>query len=281
MRAVPLFAATLFTTTFSLASGCVALDLGDSPFLCNLGAKPQCPSGYHCSETAGRSVCLRDDISAEIDAGISEDLWVTNDSSDLGDPNHDGPTEPTDDGNVPDTLSPDQGPTYPDGLIQSGALHISEVLINPQAIFDAKGEYLELYNPGNTAIDINGWTLRDNSSDAHTIVSSGPVLVPAKGYVVIGKVVDQVDNGNVNVAYAYGSQFSMANSGDEVLLVDPSGKIVDQFSYGSSFVDAGSAASVIDFSANKNDPSNWCLETFAWSGSSGDKGSPGTARGCN
>jgi hypothetical protein len=34
----------------SLVSGC-KLDLGDSPFLCNKGGRPECPSGYRCKGT--------------------------------------------------------------------------------------------------------------------------------------------------------------------------------------------------------------------------------------
>lgn len=274
MRAVPLFAATLLTV-----SGCPGLDLGDSPFLCNLGATPQCPSGYQCSVVDSRSVCLRDSLPTALDAQVGGDVTSTNDIVDLGIPRADANPDTVDP--PPDGPATDQGPVYPDGLTQTGNLQISELLINPEAIFDAKGEYIEIYNLGSAAVDINGWTLRDNGSDAHTIVSSAPLLVPPNGYLVVGKVVDAIENGNVNIAYAYGSQFNMANSGDEVLLIDPTGKIVDQFSYGSTFVESGAAASVKNFSANKNDPTNWCLETVAWNGSSGDKGSPGTARGCN
>ncbi len=42
-----------------LQTGCVGLDLGDAPFLCNSGY-PQCPEGYHCLAMGQDDYCVKE-----------------------------------------------------------------------------------------------------------------------------------------------------------------------------------------------------------------------------
>jgi hypothetical protein len=46
-----------------------------------------------------------------------------------------------------------------------GPMVINEVMINPAAVTDANVEYVELYNSGTTAVDIQGWTIRDDGGN--------------------------------------------------------------------------------------------------------------------
>ncbi|NIW44680.1 MAG: hypothetical protein GWN14_16030, partial [candidate division Zixibacteria bacterium] len=56
------------------------------------------------------------------------------------------------------------------GLAQSpGDLVITEFMANPAAVLDSDGEYVEFYNNTGSAIDINGFTLRDDGTNSHTI----------------------------------------------------------------------------------------------------------------
>ena len=45
-----------------------------------------------------------------------------------------------------------------------GPIVINEVMVNPSAVSDANGEFVELYNAGATAVDLQGWTLRDDGT---------------------------------------------------------------------------------------------------------------------
>jgi hypothetical protein len=57
---------------------------------------------------------------------------------------------------------------------------ISEVMRNPQALPDAEGEWLELYNAGPREIDLGGCTL---SRDERHLTLDGEFPIPAGGYL--------------------------------------------------------------------------------------------------
>lgn len=159
-----------------------------------------------------------------------------------------------------------------------GVVVISEILKDPSAVSDANGEWFELFNPSGQAVDIEGWTIRDDGIDSHVIQNSGQgVLVPAGGYLVLGINGNSGTNGNVNVGYVY-SNFLLANGDDEVVLIDGSGQEVDRVNYLPSgwpstpgralSLDPGS----LDVTGN-DDPSNWCTASAVFG--LGDFGTPG------
>lgn len=260
---------TLICTASVLAlAGCPGLDLGEAPFFCHNG-NPECPEGYTCERVDGRDICVKEG---------SQPPSLT-------------------DGAVPDAPEGEGLPPIPDGPLPPldgkptvdlpptpGTVIVSELMANPKAVTDTDGEWLELFNPGGTPVDINGWTLRDKgtSPDTHVIAAGGPLTVPAKGYLLIGRSTDKVLNGGVNVVYAY-SSFYLANTEDEVELVDTTGKVVESFSYSAAAgftIPDGASLSLKSPGADKNNPANWCAEQSPWPGSKGDKGTPGANPGC-
>lgn len=171
------------------------------------------------------------------------------------------------------TASPTATPTGP--AVASVSVLITEMMINPAAVADTAGEWFELFNPGPGAVDINGWTIRDQGADSHVISNGGPLLVPAQGYLVLGRNSDAATNGGVVVAYRY-SGFSLVNTEDEIELVDADGVLVDAVTYTSVIVFDGRSASLgpAALSATANDAlANWCAATALMSG--GDRGTPG------
>ena len=69
--------------------------------------------------------------------------------------------------------------------ISPGDLVVSELLANPAAVADSNGEWLELYNASQSAIDINGLVLRDYGSNSHTVNAAMPlVLLPGDASVL-------------------------------------------------------------------------------------------------
>lgn len=64
-------------------------------------------------------------------------------------------------------------------------LVINEIHYNPGLGDDGDAEFIELHNPGTTALDVTGYTVDDeNSAGAGTtLVLSGSV--PAGGYVIL------------------------------------------------------------------------------------------------
>lgn len=98
-----------------------------------------------------------------------------------------------------------------------GDLVITEFMANPAAVTDANGEYLELYNMTTSPIDINGFILRDDGTDSHTIDNGGPLMVPALNFFVLAINGDPATNGGLNANYVY-SGYTLANGGDEIVL---------------------------------------------------------------
>ncbi len=105
-----------------------------------------------------------------------------------------------------------------------GDLIITEWLVNPGGtISDANGEWFEIYNPKDYPVDLRRWFVQDSAASGirpyHKIATT--VIVPAKGFVVLGNTTNTTNNGGVTVNYAYGSALAFANSLDKVRLVAP------------------------------------------------------------
>ncbi|ARA92874.1 hypothetical protein AWN76_006655 [Rhodothermaceae bacterium RA] len=160
-------------------------------------------------------------------------------------------------------------------------LLISEIMQNPRDVNDSAGEWFEVFNPTTAAIDLEGWTIRDDDSDSHVITAS--VVVPAGGFAVLCRNADPGTNGGLTCDYEYAS-FQLANGADEVILEDPSGTEVDRVAYdgGSLWPDPNGASMVFNGQPtdDNNDPAFWveALERQAtYTGAGTDLGSPGSA----
>jgi hypothetical protein len=166
------------------------------------------------------------------------------------------------------------------GTIKStlmGQVIINEIMINPAMVSDASGEWFELYNPTSLPIDLDGWVIRDDFSDSHTITSS--VIIPPNGFVVLGRNADFVTNGGVVVDYQY-SNFALGNSGDE-LIIEDQGSEIDRVDYDLSFDTSGKSKelSVNHLSDVLNDIlTNWCDAVSVFG--DGDLGTPRSLNDC-
>jgi len=163
---------------------------------------------------------------------------------------------------------------------EQGNLMITEIMQNPTTDPDGDGEWFELYNPTNIDINLNGWTLKDNYSDAHTIDID--IFVPSKGFAVLGRNSNQSTNGGYICEYQY-TNFILANGDDEIILIDPDEVEVDRIEYdgGPNWPDPNGYSMIFTGTAteNNNDFTNWTTATLrelTFTGTSGDKGSPGT-----
>ena len=157
---------------------------------------------------------------------------------------------------------------------------ITEIMQNPSAVSDNMGEWFEVYNMGTSDVDMNGWLLKDDGSNSHTIASS--VIVPAGAFAVLGNNGDLLTNGGVPVDYVY-TGFYLSNGADEVVLLLPDGVTeIDRVNYDGGAVwpdPSGSSMTYTGFpNEDNNDGTKWVWATFRennYDNSSTDKGSPG------
>ncbi|RMF25380.1 MAG: lamin tail domain-containing protein [Deltaproteobacteria bacterium] len=154
------------------------------------------------------------------------------------------------------------------------SLVITEFMANPAAQSDTAGEYFELWNAGQQDVDLDGVVVSDYGSNSFTI--HGPLVVPAGGYVTLGRS-DTAAAGRVD--YVYGSAMSLSNSGDQIV-VTSGGQVLDEVVYDSATfpIEAGKAAVLAanrQDTASNDDGGLWCASSEPLG--DGDFGSPGTA----
>jgi hypothetical protein len=108
---------------------------------------------------------------------------------------------------------------------------INEVLYDALSQPDGDGEWAELYNRGDRAVNIGGWALEDASG----IDVLPPLVVPARGYAVVAAS-DAFTSaypeytGALALAGRIGN--GLGNDGDRLALVRPDGVLVDAISWG-------------------------------------------------
>ena len=55
----------------------------------------------------------------------------------------------------------------------NATIAVTEFFANPNAIVDAAGEFVEIYNSGPTSVDLSGWILKDGAATPNTVSLSG------------------------------------------------------------------------------------------------------------
>ena len=110
-------------------------------------------------------------------------------------------------------------------------IYISEVLYDP-FVSESGGEAVELYNSGDVAINISGFTIKTESSDTDATLPSNAIIY-AKGYYLI------TDNGwdenKDSVLFPtadYSEPITMKNSDSGIILKDIDGNILDIVGWG-------------------------------------------------
>jgi hypothetical protein len=157
-----------------------------------------------------------------------------------------------------------------------GDIVINEVMQDPVAVGDSQGEWFELYNTTSSDIDIDGWVIRDDAANLHAIDNGGSLVVPAKGYLVLGNNADFATNGGYHCDYEYGG-FTLSNSDDEIVLEQGSVEI-DRINYDGGPIwpePSGASMAWLGPPGENNDGTRWVIEGVISYGD-GDWGTPGS-----
>ena len=146
---------------------------------------------------------------------------------------------------------------------------INEIMANPQATPDERGEWIELRNLDAQPVDLRGWRIA-SANDAGVTVDQS-VILAAGGVALIAR-----DAGGVprdTPAYIYGSAVTLGNGRDWVALRFPDGRTVDSVAWTSAA--AGVSRALRDASASHADVAGaaWTLSRTRFG--TGDVGTPG------
>jgi competence protein ComEC len=152
---------------------------------------------------------------------------------------------------------------------------ISEIMADPRAVSDARGEWFELHNRGRAAISIRGWTIR-SGGDAPLRIAAA-VVIPAGGFIVLARNPSPASNGGVYPAWTYGGALTLANSTDWLAISDAGGVTVDSVGWQRTIT--GVSWELADESAP-----HASVGPPAWRGATarfgrGDRGTPGARYG--
>jgi len=160
-----------------------------------------------------------------------------------------------------------------------GEIIFSELMINPSAHEDEVAEWVEVYNVGDTTLDIGGYRFHDLGTPPDEYTLQGSVLVPPHGYAVLCANLDPQVNGGAPCDGWFErlpGSMALGNNSDEVVLSRLDGTEIDRLVYTGSWVAPGMSVGLdparLDGTQN-DDIANWCPQVSVMSG--GDKGTPG------
>ena len=162
-----------------------------------------------------------------------------------------------------------------DDLIYSmEGIVISEVMPNPASVSDSYGEWFELYNSGDTTINLSNWLIKSGENEEHIISGDVSLFIDPDQYLVFGKNDNISINGGLVIDYQY-SNISFSNNNDELLIINQNGEIVDEVHYTNDWpFGSGIAMEIHDPESDNGISSNWFSSTLTYG--NGDNGSPGT-----
>lgn len=128
------------------------------------------------------------------------------------------------DPDLPDDPEEPDTPSFP-----SGSVRINEVMPDPKGqMFFPQTEYVELYNTTNQTIELKGWSLMYDGKP--TVLTALPL--DADGYVVLYRSGRDIHIDPSGQGLPLGKfPVSLANTGKELALLDPSGKEIDRIAY--------------------------------------------------
>ncbi|GMV42793.1 MAG: hypothetical protein AMXMBFR64_45090 [Myxococcales bacterium] len=200
---------------------------------------------------------------------------------------HEVPLEPAPAADVPlpdvaplaAPLGADPAPEPPAPPSACGApLLVTELMIDPRATADNRGEYFELHNPGEHDVDLRGFRLDDGRHAPETFAGDAPLLLTAGGFAVIAPSEDVDANGGLTPLIVTRT-FALPNEAGLVRITDPCGAVVVRVRYDTRAPwprgKAGFALELVGPTADPSRPQSW--RRASQRAASGDRGTPGWA----
>jgi Lamin Tail Domain len=133
----------------------------------------------------------------------------------------------------------------------------TEILANSAMLTEPEGEFFELYNTTNAAIDLSECEILDNGGTAYIV---GDVTIPSHGYVTFENKTGSGTGGLFSPAVNQ-TVLALSNTADWLRLTC-NGVDIDNVSYDSSLISSGISMqlNINNYDALDNDSlANWCL----------------------
>ena len=174
------------------------------------------------------------------------------------------------------TVTPTATPTAPSG--PPPRIRLSEIMVDPAAVGDAIGEFVELANADTAAVNLRGWRLVDGGGRSHTIASD--LSIAPGAYLVLTRGDAAALAGYAPSHYQYTS-LQLGNTAGSLGVwppgVDSDSPPLDMVAWGDGSahaVRAGASLERVDLATE-----SWAVAALPWLAVHTDKGSPGVAYG--
>jgi len=164
------------------------------------------------------------------------------------------------------------------GTVAFGELLITEIMSDPSALSDTEGEWIEIYNNSDHAINLQDLVLVRETTNRHTIGESIELL--PGNYFILERAATSTDAPN---HYIYGSAIVLPNTGAVLSIFNKDsegtpGALIFSVNYGGPDFTFQAGASISLNPANLNaadaaSGTSWCISTSAFN--TGDRGTPG------
>jgi DNA/RNA endonuclease G (NUC1) len=170
-------------------------------------------------------------------------------------------------------------------------LVITEIMGDPSRVADDQGEFIELFNPNTSAVDIGGWRLASGPTNPPTegVTFAAGTSIPACGFVVVVRNTNPASNGGIEGGLPMGSIQLGNNANDWLTLKDGSGTLIDTVAFStrangvvvppSISPTSGASWAVVDATGDNTivaGNANWALTPAGTTYGAGDRGTPGT-----
>lgn len=173
----------------------------------------------------------------------------------------------------------------------SGQIQITEWMYNGLGVSNA-GEFVELTNVGDTAVDLTGWSFDDNSQLPGTVDLSGCGIVPPGASVILTDetAADFATVWGLTGVTIVGGNLANLGRNDEINIFDAQGALVDRLAYGDESYPGtvrtqNASCSIPAGDYSQTTPQTyWVLSTAgdgagSWASTRGEVGSPGYVGG--
>lgn len=145
-------------------------------------------------------------------------------------------------------------------------LVINEINYNSSAEL-ATGDWVEIHNPLNYAVNLGGWYIQDNQND-HTFTFPETAELEPGGFLIAARDTAAFNSLISIDANVYGGMdFGFGNSGDVVRLYHPSGVLIDEVTYSDTLPwpvaadGTGATLELMNPAYDNEDPNNWAAWT--------------------
>jgi len=125
------------------------------------------------------------------------------------------------------------------------SVFINEIMYDLETGADGGREWIEIFNSGDSAVDLTGWKLREAETDHKLTIIQGTIVLPQNSYAIIADDSAKflIDNPGFS-GTIFDSTFSLNNDGENLILKDNNLAVIDEVLYNSSWGASGNGRSL-------------------------------------